>query len=172
MAAAPHFPGAAAALLLALGACAQGADRDMSDNEVAAELAHMRITPGLWELKSAVVEVRGPELPREVRNRMIGPRPTLRNCLTPAQAARPSANFLAARTDTSCRYRGFSIRDGQMRGEMRCRDTQARMTGRYEPERYDFDMELEGPAPGGETMTLSVRASGRRLGACERGEGT
>lgn len=172
MTVAPHFTGATVAFLLALSSCGQSANREMSTNEVAAELAHMRIAPGLWELKSEVVEVRGPELPREVRNRMIGPRRTLRNCISPEQAARPSANFLATSADTSCRYRGFSIHDGRMRGEMRCREAQARMTGRYQPQRYDIVMEMEGPAPGGETMTLSLRASGRRIGECDEGEGT
>ena len=58
----------------------------MSAGEVAGELANMRIEPGLWELTSEVVEVRAPDLPREVRNRMVGPRSRLRNCITPQQA--------------------------------------------------------------------------------------
>src|SRR5688572_23737809 len=91
-------------LCLPVAACGDREARNMSVEEVAGELSTMRIEPGLWELTSEVVEVRGPDLPLELRNRMIGPRSRLRHCITPQQAARPSANFLAARTDGGCAY--------------------------------------------------------------------
>ena len=118
----------------------------MTREEVAGELAAMRIEPGLWELTSEVVEVSAPDLPREVRNRMVGPRARLRNCITPEQASRPGANFLAMRADSECAYRDFTVRDGA--------------------ESYALGMEMESPMPGGATMTLQVRARGRRIGDC------
>ena len=146
--------------------------RNMSVEEVAEELANMRIEPGLWELTSEVVEVRAPDLPREVRNRMVGPRSRLRNCITPLQAERPSANFLAARGGNDCRYSDFSVRDGQLRGTMSCPEVTATMVGRYGPRAYAMSMEMASPMPGGATMTLEVRARGRRIGDCEDGDGT
>lgn len=159
------------ALLLAASLAAGGCDRerppDMTAEEVAAELAGMRIEPGLWELRSEVVEVSAPDLPREVRNRMIGPRARLRNCISPAQAERPGANFLAMRADSDCIYRDFAIEDGEMRGTMVCPGATARMTGRYAVAAYELGMEMESPMPDGATMILHLRAHGRRIGDCD-----
>ena len=163
----------AAALLAAAGGCGDRPvepARSMTAEEVASELANMRIEPGLWVVASEVVEVRAPDLPLEVRNRMVGPRRRLRNCITPEQAARPSANFLAARADSACAYRRFTVRDGIVAGEMICPEATARMEGRYGPRAYDMRMEMASPMPGGETMTIAIRAHGRRIGECEQGE--
>ena len=154
--------------LLAAGGCGRSEEaRNMSVEEVAEELANMRIEPGLWELTSEVVEVSAPDLPREVRNRMVGPRSRIRNCITPQQAARPSANFLAARSDHGCSYRAFSVRDGRLSGTMSCPEVSATMAGRYGPRAYAMSMEMASPMPGGATMTLQVRARGRRIGDCD-----
>lgn len=157
---------AAASACLAAGACGSEAPRDMTPEEVAGELSGMRIDPGLWELTSEVVEVSAPDLPREVRNRMVGPRSRLRNCISPEQASRPGANFLAMRADSECAYRDFSVREGLLRGTMVCPDAVARMSGRYGPAAYDLRMEMASPMPGGATMTLQLRARGRRIGDC------
>ena len=151
--------------------CGDRQERNMSVEEVADQLSAMRIEPGLWEVTSEVVEVRAPDLPREVRNRMVGPRRRLRHCITPEQAARPSANFLAARDDHACAYREFSVSDGRLTGAMTCPDANARMAGRYGPQAYDMRMEMESPVPGGTVMTLELRSKGRRIGACPEGDG-
>ena len=156
-------------LLPAVAGCSDRHEGNMSAEQVADQLSNMRIAPGLWELTSEVVEVRAPDLPREVRNRMVGPRSRLRHCITPEQAERPSANFLAARNDNACAYRAFSVRDGRLEGNMTCPDATAVMEGRYGPTAYDMRMEMESPMPGGTTMTLALRASGRRIGACPEG---
>lgn len=169
--------GLAAGALLAAMACGgpQQSGRDMSSNQVAAELANIRIAPGLWEIRSEVAGVSAPNLPREVMIRMIGPRPTARNCITAAQAARPDANFLAVRAGSDCRYRDFSMRGGRLSGEMTCRGgglpgaTTTRMTGDYGPHRYSLRMEMRSPMPGGVTMILDIRAAGRRIGECPGG---
>jgi len=160
-----------AAACLAAGGCGEVEPRDMTPEQVAGELAGMRIDPGLWELTSEILEVSAPDLPREVRNRMVGPRSRLRNCIGPEQASRPGANFLAMRADSECAYRDFAVRDGQMSGTMVCPDAVARMNGRYEPASYDLRMEMESPMPGGATMTLQLRAQGRRIGDCAEEEG-
>lgn len=160
------------ALLIAAGCGGQEEDRNLSPGEVAAELADVAIEPGLWESTSAVTGVSAPNLPIEVQRRMIGPRPATRNCITPEQAARPGANFLAARAGSDCLYRDFSMRDGQFRGAMTCPDpslprpTQATMEGRYGPRSYRLAMRMETAMPDGATMILDVRGSGRRIGEC------
>ena len=141
----------------------------MSAEEIAGQLTNMRIEPGLWELTSEVVDVTAPNLPREVRSRMIGPRSRLRHCITPEQAAHPDANFLAGRDQHNCAYRGFTVEGGRVRGTMFCPDATASMNGRYAPRGYDMSMEMQSPMPGGATMTLQLRARGRRIGDCEEG---
>jgi hypothetical protein len=166
----PQRLGAALLILgLAVAACGDREARNMSVGEVAGELSAMRIEPGFWELSSDVVEVRGPDLPRELRNRMVGPRSRMRHCITPEQASRPSANFLAARADGGCAYRSFSVRGGRVTGEMICADSRTRMDGRYRPAAYDMRMEMESPAPDGAVMILELRARGRRIGICPEG---
>ena len=164
-----------AALLVAtlLSATACGAPdepRNMSAAEVAAELRHLRIEPGLWVLTGEVVDVDAPHLPILARSRMLGPRRASRNCIDPAQAARPGARFLAARGDRSCVYRDFTVRDGRLEGTMHCPDGTTMMRGRYGPRGYDLRMEIRRPLPGGAAMRIDVRAHGRRVGPCAAGE--
>jgi hypothetical protein len=167
-----HLRPALLASLLGLAAgCGEQPEepRNMTAEEVARELADMRIAPGLWELTSEVADVRGPDLPVDVRRRMIGPRTRLTHCITPEQAEEPSANFLALRSDNACTYREFTLRDGVMRGEMICPGATATMEGRYGAEAYDLRMQMESPLPDDATMTLEIRARGRRVGECEQG---
>lgn len=166
-----------AAVLLAASAFLPGscgeepAPRNMTSGEVADQLADLRIEPGLWELTTEIVDVRAPDLPREIRNNMIGPRTRARHCITPEQAERPSANFLAGQSGGECTYRDFEMRGGRMSGSMSCPGVEAQMRGRYGPTDYVTEMEMKSPIREGATMTLEVRARGNRVGECEEVQG-
>jgi hypothetical protein len=160
-------------LALTLAACSGEAPegRNMSVNEVAAELASIRIDPGLWESRSEVLDVTAPNLPREVQNRMKGPPQVTRHCISEEQAARPDANFLATQRD-NCTYRDFAMREGRIEGSMICQggditgEARATMNGRYGPDRYEMRMRMEMDGPADATMVIETRASGRRIGEC------
>ena len=154
---------------VALAGCSEPEVVNMSADEVGGQLSNLRIAPGLWEIASDVVEVHATDLPIEVRNRMVGPRSRVRHCITPEQAARPSANFLAGRSDNGCVYRNFRVEGGRVSGAMTCRDTRTVMQGVYGPESYDMRMDVATPLPTGVIMTLKVRARGRRVGRCPEG---
>jgi hypothetical protein len=154
---------------LALVACGAPEARNMTAEEVGDQLSQLRIAPGLWELSSDVVEVHATDLPREVRNRMVGPRSRVRHCITPALAARPSANFLAGRTDRGCTYLNFRVQGGRVSGAMTCPDTWTVMEGRYGPQAYDMRMDVATSLPTGVIMTVKVRSRGRRVGPCVEG---
>jgi len=145
----------------------------MTAGEVAAELRGLRIEPGLWEVRSEVLDANGPNLPRMAQARIKGPRPIVRTCITPAQAARPEANFLRTEPDSNCVYRGFSLRDGRLRGEMRCAGaglpgtTTTSMSGQYGARGYDTRMRMASTGmPEGANMTIETRTIGRRIGDC------
>jgi hypothetical protein len=137
----------------------------MSAREVAAELERLRIEPGLWRLTSAVEDVRAPDLPLELRNRMVGPRSEQVHCITPAQAANPGARFLALREDRNCTYRGFRLEQGHLSGRMTCPGTDTVMDGQYRPRGYNLRLQVSSPVAGG-TMELDVRSRGVRIGEC------
>jgi hypothetical protein len=163
------------AALLAASCGGAPESRNMTANEVAEELAEIRIEPGLWEVRSEVVSVSAPGLPLVTRNRMVGPRPTVRNCITPEQAARPNSNFLSGGNTGNCAYRDFSMDGGRMRGAMTCRNedppgiTEAAMDGTHRPGGYDMTMRMETQLPGGGVMQVETRTQGRRLGECPAG---
>ena len=165
----------AAMLLIGCATACGGPEKaDMSANEVAGAFAGVRIEPGLWEVSSAITDVRGPNLPLALRERMIGPRGLVRRCIAPDQAARPSAALLAGRGDGRCRYRGFSMENGVMRGTMACTEhgaaapVETMMTGRYGRTGYELRMEMLNPLPDGAVMRVFVTSRGRRIGPCNQ----
>lgn len=147
-------------MLLTMAGCGAPGDAGNGADGAAANLA---LEPGLWETTSAIVDVRAPDLPFEVRRRMIGPRPSARGCITPEQAGR----LIAGR---NCAYDGFQMQAGRLSGRMTCpalpRPRIATIEGRYGPRSYGFAMRVETALPDGTAMTIDVRGRGRRLGGC------
>ena len=133
-----------------------------------------RIAPGRWEIRSAVIAARAEQLPIVMRDRLVGPRPTRRLCITPEQAARADAGFLAQRPG-DCAQRGVRLEEGRLTGAMVCSEQGAppsviALDGRYGPDRYVLRMEMTSPLPDGTTIALDVVAIGERTGECGEGE--
>jgi hypothetical protein len=163
---------------VALASCGGETQRnEVGPGEVARELSRVEVRPGLWDVSTEIVSATQQGMPHELAERMKGRRRAFRHCITPEQAARPDANFLAARRSGQCRDEAFAMRAGRISGTMLCRDpagaeTRVRMSGDYGAERYDMRMEIETPGIGaGRVMTLVTRQAGRRIGDCsEEGE--
>lgn len=160
-------------LLLALAACGSEPKGDMSPEEVADELSQMKIRPGQWEATNEVLSSEAPGLPAEAIRRMVGRKTSVSNCITPEQASKPSANFLAAQKDGKCTYQDWSMDDGEMRGTMTCQGPDLpgravmKMAGTYGEESYDMTMETAvSGLPNGMSMTVTARTSGKRTGDC------
>ncbi|HWH22311.1 MAG TPA: DUF3617 domain-containing protein [Allosphingosinicella sp.] len=162
------------AALLVVPACdrAQQTAPSLSEEEVAEQLAKVEIEPGQWETVTEIVSAEGP-LPKEALQQMTGRRDTVSNCITPEQAKRPSANFLAAQQKSECTYQEFRVDNGQIQGRMSCSGgelpgrMQTAMKGRYEPKRYDIMMDMEtSPLPGAGPMKIRTRTRGERVGEC------
>ena len=165
----------AATAVAAAAGCDRGG-REMSVNEVAAELRNVRVEPGLWESTTRIVDVSGRNLPVELRNQMLGERTTRRNCITPEQAERPDANFFTVQQNQNCSYRDFTMRGGRLEGSMTCTQAGApgemttRMSGEYGPERYDMTLRMETSGmPADANLVIEARTEGRRVGDCPAG---
>jgi hypothetical protein len=165
-----------AAMLPVLATACGGAEppANLSRNQVAEQLARLRVEPGLWERSSAVVDVSAQGAPRELVKRMVRPRSSTRHCITPEQAQRPDANFMAGREGAQCESRSFRMEGGRMSGDMLCVDPRsggrwnARMQGQYTTTSYDLELIMEMPNPWDPgQMLVTSRTQGRRLGPCE-----
>lgn len=171
---------AGAALCAVLAGCggAEEAGNATSANEVARQLSALRVEPGLWEQTTEVVGISGPGMPREVASRMAGRRTGRRYCITPEQASRPNATFLATQQNSNCSYRDFTMQGGRITGTMTCTggrvagEIRTAMDGQYAPRSYDMRMRMATQMETGEEVTTDVRVVGRKVGECaQEGEG-
>ena len=164
------------ALAGALAACSSEPKTEgdnMTAEEVAEELSDMKIEPGQWEATNEIVSASAPGVPAHALKNMVGQKSTVSNCITPAQAAKPSANFLAAQQNNNCTYQGWNMEDGKMTGTMTCETAGMpgkvvmKMAGDYGPTAYNLDMNMNTTGlPGGMTMTIKAKTTGRRVGEC------
>ena len=163
----------AACLLLAGCGGGDGAPGNMTREEVKAAVADVRVAPGEWERRIEILSVEAPGMPHELAARLRQPRPPLRYCITPEQAAQPArVSDAIARPQAGCTMRDFTMQDGRMEGRMVCREgtpaqTTTAMSGSYSPEGFDYRSRVEMPPPIGEgVVRLDVRTTGRRIGPC------
>lgn len=163
-----------AVALLALAACDRPQEKgggEMSPEEVAEQLAQVKIDPGQWESTTKILSASGP-LPQEALDRMVGKTTSVSNCITPEQAARPSANFLAAQNNADCAYRDFRMQDGKLSGTMSCTGGEmpgemvTTMKGDYGSQSYDMTMDMETTGLPGVALKITARTQGRRVGDC------
>jgi len=178
----------ALAPLLILAACGGTTDADsdgdgkISSEEAAAVAADVKITPGEWENTVEFVEVKIDEtkLPAEARGMigpmlqsMVGQKTTVKNCITPEEAAKPDAAFLSGNDDGECEYEKFNFGRGKMDIAMTCKgggadggDAKVTMAGDYSPTAYTMDMNITTNAPQAGEMTIKAKSSARRIGEC------
>ena len=165
------------ALAGALAACGSEPEAEKQGNmtaeEVADELSGMKIEPGQWEATNEIISASAPGVPADALKSMVGQKSTVSNCITPEQAAKPSANFLAAQQNNNCTYQDWNMDGGKMTGTMTCEGggmpgkVIMNMSGDYGPTAYNLDMNMNTTGlPGGMTMTIKAKTTGRRVGEC------
>ena len=181
----------AGSALLALAACGKGSEQgtasdaaapadNQSAEEVASEMKKIALRPGLWETTQQVVDVQldgAPQgMPAGMLDAMKGRTTTVKTCITPEQAAKPSADFLTAQKDNKCTYSGFEMSGGTMKGQVTCPGAEGgtahvTMAGNYTPDSYAMNMEMQSEGMGGANMPgmmmhMKMRTTGKRLGEC------
>jgi hypothetical protein len=168
---------AAAALLALIGCGGPEKGQQQSPEEVAEEMSAVKLQPGHWEATNEILTASAPGIPPEALRQMVGQKTTVSNCVTPEQAAKPSANFLSAQKDSNCTYQDFSMKDGRMTGTMTCSGPNMpgkmvmKMEGTYGADNYKMNMDMEAQGMPGVNMTVKALTTGRRVGPCATGEG-
>lgn len=163
------------ALVAGLAACGSEPEKkeDMTAEEVADQLKDMKIQPGQWEATHEIVSASAPGIPADSLKSMVGQKSTVSNCITPEQAAKPSANFLAAQQSNNCTYQDWNMDGGKMTGTMTCEGNGMpgkvimTMSGDYGDTAYALDMDMNTTGlPGNMTMNIKAKTTGRRVGEC------
>lgn len=164
------------AALLALSGCGnseQEAGDQMSAEQVAQQMAKMKMEPGQWEATNEILSASAPGIPPDALRQMVGQKNTVSNCVTPEEAANPSASFLAGQRNSDCTYQDFVVNAGSMNGIISCTGGQIpgklvmKMNGEFNQTRYDMNMDMEAAGlPGGMTMNIKAKTTARRTGEC------
>ena len=173
--------------LLALAACSGGgADKDgdgkISKEEVAKEAESIKFSPGEWENKVEIVDVKFDEskLPPEAKGmtgaivkQMVGQVQTTKNCLTEAQAKKPGADFLAGAENDECTYKKFNLSGGKIDADIECKGKEAgqqgniKLAGTFTGTTYDMQMDMVMQSPQTGSMTIKAKNSAKRIGECK-----
>ncbi len=176
-----------AAMLLAGCNEGPGEARNQTAQEVASEMKKISMKPGEWETTQEVIDVKiegAPEgMPTGIMEAMKGRKNTVKTCITPEQAANPSADFLTSQKDSKCTYSGFEMNDGKIKGAVSCPSPEGgkadiALDGNYSSEGYQMNMEMKTAGMGGDgssnmTMHMKMRTTGKRVGECTQAqEGT
>ncbi len=160
--------------LFLLAACGNAQEEgQMSADQVAKEMAKMNIEPGQWEATNEILSASAPGIPPDALRSMVGQKNTVSNCVTPEQAAKPSASFLAGQKNSECTYQDFALNNGKMKGTISCTGGQLpgkmimKMEGQYSSSSYDMNMNMDAAGlPGGMKMTVVAKTTARRIGSC------
>ena len=177
----------AGSALMVLAACDKGPDKtqNQSVEEVAKEMKKITMQPGEWETTQEVVDVKiegAPnDMPAGMMEAMKGRKTTVKTCITPEQAANPTADFLTAQKDSKCSYSGFEMSGGTIKGVVSCPSPDGKgkaeviLNGTYSAQNYEMTMEMQAAGMGGPnesnmTMHMKMRSNGKRIGECPAGK--
>jgi hypothetical protein len=174
----------AAAAVLVLAACGGQRDEDAGNGGDAAEApseaggadggaAAIAITPGEWELTVEMIRMSAPGMPAGATPPTMPPT-TIRTCLTPEQAGRPTPGFLTGGgADNDCTYENLSTAGGRLQGTVQCTTPDGNMRttfdGRITAESYEMTQQAQISTAGAPGMEMESRVTGRRIGDCPGG---
>lgn len=173
---------AAAAATLTLAACSSpegnGAAANGAANAAApaagggTPAATIQLQPGQWETSVEVVRVSAPNMPAGMTAPQMPP-VTASYCITPEQAANPSAGMMAGnQMPEGCTTESYSVSGGRISGTIQCtmQGTVSRtsMNGQFTPTSYEMTMQAQQNA-GGIEMETETRVTARRTGDCPAG---
>ncbi|AUW58150.1 hypothetical protein C1T17_08550 [Sphingobium sp. SCG-1] len=174
----------AALLLTGCGKNDKAATGPMTAEQVASKMDEVKLEPGEWEATQEILDVQMTGLPKDApanaMKQMVGQKNTVKHCITPEQAAKPGADFLAAQKDAKCAYANMDMNNGIISGTMTCSAPnnpkavmKMMLKGTYQPTSYAMAMEMQSEGMGGGMgMTMKIKSEGKRIGDCPAGAAT
>lgn len=171
----------------ALASCGGGAtdadadgDGTITQDEVNAAVADVKINPGEWENTVEFVDISFDEskLPAEAREfigpmleSMKGQKQTMKDCITPEEAEQPAAEMFSGNDAADCEYDRFNFGGGKIDMAMTCSDpgsgtAKITNTGTYTPDEFKMDMSIALQDTEMGQMTISAASTGKRIGEC------
>jgi hypothetical protein len=185
------LPAAFALPVLALAGCNSQPSVSATNASVAevAEKAKqaIKLEAGEWSSKTEVLELdmpgmKDPRMAEGMKNAMKqSASQAITYCVTPEEAANPSAKMFGGKDNGECRFDNFVMAGGKMDSKMTCKPKGGGpgsmtmvMSGTYAPTKYDATVSMNiagGPMAGGGAMTMKAKTTASRIGACKPGSG-
>lgn len=140
-----------------------------------ATAAGVTMQPGQWETRIEVVNAEMPQLPPGVAVPGMQPM-TARFCLTPEQAANPSADVLGGggrgANPAGCTTENYSVSGGRISGTSVCNmgggTSRTTINGRFTATSYEMTMQSTSDI-GGTSTNTEMRVTAQRVGDCPAG---
>ncbi len=173
-----------ATLLLGTACTRNNADADgdgkISEEEAAATVDTVKLTPGQWEAQTTVIDAKiegAPAgFPTNVAESVKGQQNKTSTCISPEMAENPGSSLLAMREEVGCEYSQFDMRNGTISAEMTCTGSKmpgtmkVSLTGEYGPDSYNMMSEAVAEnvnaAVPSMKMAVQSKVTGKRVGEC------
>jgi hypothetical protein len=149
----------------------------MSMEDMAKSAQSMGLKPGTWKVRVEVADIQMKGMPggqeqaiADAMKKRMGSQEIM-SCITPEQAAKPSADILAAQKQANCTYANSAIAGGRIHAEMTCKPQggqagtmTAVMDGSYAPDRYSMTVNMDTSGENGMGMTMKSSTTGQWVG--------
>jgi hypothetical protein len=149
----------------------------MSMEDMAKSAQSMGLKPGAWKVRVEVADIQMKGMPggqeqaiADAMKKRMGSQEIM-SCITPEQAAKPSADILAAQKQANCTYANSAIAGGRIHAEMTCKPQggaagtmTAVMDGSYAPDRYSMTVNMDTAGENGMGMTMKSSTTGQWVG--------
>ncbi|QNA83422.1 DUF3617 domain-containing protein [Sphingomonas sp. So64.6b] len=174
------FPAASVTALiaaLALAGCGKGEKQVSAENASLESVASqakdaIKLEPGQWEMTFEIGKMEIPGMPAGAPQ-MKQAAQTSSTCITPEQAAKPAGDMFAGKGAGDCKFDSFNMAGGKLDAVMSCKlpnmpgQSKTTMAGTYSPTAFSNEITSSvSGMPGGQTMTMQAKSSGRRTGEC------
>lgn len=124
------------------------------------------VEAGQWEIAVTVDTMEMPDMPAAVARMMVGKTTRVKHCISPEAAARGPQDLI--RTDKSCVFDSYSMKDGQLNSAMTCRRGGSTMstvtTGSFTAK--SFTATGRTVSTGARPMRMTATSRGKFVGAC------
>lgn len=124
------------------------------------------VQPGQWQIAVTINSADMPGAPPAVAKMMVGRTTTLKQCITPEDAARGPQDML--KSDKNCVFTRYSMVGGKLSSEMTCKQRGSTVTavsaGSFTP--TSFTANGRSTMTGDMPMTMTSTVVGKRIGDC------